>query len=316
MGVVKLRYRFLSVVAVALCCDYMLLTIVVPIIPSFFDGYTATEIAVLFASKSFFQFFANPIFGSIVDKHGPRKPLLIGVIVLTLSTFAFAIGMSQNDHKSIAYALCLIARSVQGVASASTMSAGMSLIASTHEEETRGTAIGLAMAGVALGTLTGPPIGGIMAYYVNYWSPFVMVGSVLALNATLQTFVLYREDQRLTLVDLETPFVDTKTVRSDAPGLENGSTKNDDDPDDISIQTLLDNKHIAFICLASVIVNGFVAVCEALIPLYLHNEFNKSVLMQGLLFLFATGSYALFTPITGIICDNPALPKYFFQYPI
>ena len=129
---VKLRFRFVSCVALALFCDYLLLTLVVPILPSFFNDYNAIEISALFASKPFFQFFFNPIFGSLVGKYGSKMPLLIGVIVLALSTFVFAYAMSLEDHKGTSIVLCFVARSVQGIASASTMTAGMELVSETH----------------------------------------------------------------------------------------------------------------------------------------------------------------------------------------
>ena len=79
----------------------------------------------------------------------------------------------------------------------------------------------------------------------------------------------------------------------------------------LSLFDLLKDKHIAFICMTSVIVNGFVGICEPLIPLYLSNEFDESVLYQGVLFLFATGSYLLFTPIAG---KNVGVYTIYTQY--
>lgn len=194
----KLRFRFLSVVALALFCDYLLLTLCVPILPSLFgDNYSATEVGLIFASKPFFQFLANPYMGEIVDKSGPKYPLLFGVIVLALSTFLFAYGLSFKNDLPTAYAMVMVARSVQGIASASTMSAGMTLSALTHHESNRGTAMGIAMIGVAFGTLSGPPIGGIMGYFLPLWSPYVLVGGLLICNALAQLFVLHRKDSTI-----------------------------------------------------------------------------------------------------------------------
>jgi DHA1 family solute carrier family 18 vesicular amine transporter 1/2 len=166
----KLRFRFLSVVGFALFCDYLLLTLLIPLVPNFFSNqFGSFPIAALFACKPTFQFFANPMFGKIVDRTGPKSPLLLGVVVLALATFVFAVGLSLNHNLHVAYALCFVARSVQGIASASTMSAGMTLVAATHPESLRGAAIGTAMTGIALGVLLGPTVGGLMGYYINYW---------------------------------------------------------------------------------------------------------------------------------------------------
>lgn len=111
----KLRFRFLNVVALALFCDYLLLTLCVPILPSLFgDNYSAIEIGIVFASKPICQFLANPYMGSIVDIYGPKYPLLWGVIILALSTFLFAFGLSFKNDLPTAYAIVFVARSVQG----------------------------------------------------------------------------------------------------------------------------------------------------------------------------------------------------------
>ena len=111
----KLRFRFLSVVALALFCDYLLLTLCVPILPAIFgDHYSAIQIGIVFASKPIFQFLANPYMGSLVDVYGPKYPLLAGVIVLAISTFLFAFGLSLKNDLSTAYGVVFVARSVQG----------------------------------------------------------------------------------------------------------------------------------------------------------------------------------------------------------
>ena len=74
------------------------------------------------------------------------------------------------------------------------MSAGMTLAALTHHESNRGTAMGVAMLGVALGTLSGPPIGGIMGNFLPLWSPYLIVGALLVVNALTQLYVLHRPD--------------------------------------------------------------------------------------------------------------------------
>lgn len=170
-----------SSVAMALFCDFLLLTLCIPILPELFKDtqFSGFETSLVFASKPFFQFFANPVMGAYVERHGPRAPLLIGVLILSISTVVFAFGTSLTSDIELAYATVMVARSIQGIASASIMSSGMTLCAMTHGEEIRGSAMGLAFTGVALGTLLGPPVGGIIGYYVNLWTPFAIVSGIL-----------------------------------------------------------------------------------------------------------------------------------------
>jgi MFS family permease len=179
--------KVVILVGIALFCDYLLLSLCIPILPELLgDAYSPLKIGVVFASKPFFQFFANPVMGNIVDNIGPHKPLFTGTLVLSLSTFCFAYGVSLQEQLVAAYAIVIIARSIQGVASACIMSAGMTLIAQRHSDTNRGAAMGLAMTGVALGTLLGPPLGGILGFYGNLWMPFVLVAGILILVFVFQ----------------------------------------------------------------------------------------------------------------------------------
>lgn len=183
-----------SAVAMALFCDFLLLTLCIPILPELFKDtqFAGFETGLVFASKPFFQFFANPIMGSYVEVHGPRAPLLMGVLILSISTIVFAFGTSLTSDVEWSFAVVMIARSTQGLASASIMSAGMTLCAMTHNEQIRGSAMGLAFTGVALGTLLGPPIGGILGYYVYLWFPFALVSIVLLIVYVVMR-ILFRD---------------------------------------------------------------------------------------------------------------------------
>ena len=91
----------------------------------------------------------------------------------------FAFGTSLSSDIELACAVVMVARSIQGVASASIMSAGLTLCAMTQSDEIRGSAMGLAFTEVALGTLLCPPLGGILGSYVHIWYPFAIVAGVL-----------------------------------------------------------------------------------------------------------------------------------------
>lgn len=56
--------------------------------------------------------------------------------------------------------------------------------------------MGAAFTGVALGTLLGPPIGGIVGYYVNLWAPFAIV-SVVLVFVYIFTHLMFQRIQNL-----------------------------------------------------------------------------------------------------------------------
>ena len=104
------------------------------------------------------QFFANPYMGSVVDEHGPRNPMLAGATLLCFSSFLLAFGVRSSNSIHIVYTAALISKALQGLASAMLTSAGMTLCALTHHDCNRGTAMGLAMVGVAMGSMLGPSV--------------------------------------------------------------------------------------------------------------------------------------------------------------
>jgi MFS family permease len=253
-----IRYSIVAIASSSLFCDYLLLTLCIPILPEFFgENFSLVKIGILFASKPFFQFFANPLMGSIVEKYGPRTPLVFGIAVLSISTFLFAIGLTLNKSLSLAYLLLLSARSVQGLASASIMSAGMTLCALAHDDSTRGTAMGLAMTGLALGTLLGPPLGGIIGYHLNLWSPFVIIASLLVVIFLYQSYQNSKENfmsDKLSYLKADDNSEYTERLLSGRlrEEEERRETKIEklclyDNPADISILRLLSNPHILFI---------------------------------------------------------------------
>ena len=74
-----------------------------------------------------------------------------------------------------------MARALQGVGSACTSVAGMGMLADRYtDDRERGNAMAIALGGLALGVLIGPPFGGIMYEFVGRSSPFLVL-SFLAL---------------------------------------------------------------------------------------------------------------------------------------
>ena len=329
-----LQNPVLFIVALALFCDYLLLTLCIPILPNLFNSrFDPIMISLIFASKPAVQFFANPIMGSYVDKYGPNLPLLWGVLVLALSTFLFAFGVSLSNL-DYAYGVVIIARSIQGIASASTMSAGMTLCALTHHDSVRGAAMGTAMIGVALGTLIGPPIGGILGYYTYYFVPYIIVGCVLLINYMFQLMILHDNMflksvfpplDRVKYIEIEkqedfrrlsnSSFSvngnrsnNSNSTTISTSIINNSNNNNSNIKIDTSFMSLLYNKHIALLILTSVIGNACIGLIEPLIPQYLSNQYNENILYQGVIFGCATLSYLVCTPMAGYISDEQ--PKW------
>ena len=78
--------------------------------------------------------------------------MFAGFIIMFFSTLVFAMGST--------YPVLLVARCLQGIGSAFTSVAGMGMIADRFpDDKERGNAMALALGGLALGVLIGPPFG-------------------------------------------------------------------------------------------------------------------------------------------------------------
>ncbi|KAF7654623.1 hypothetical protein LDENG_00066490, partial [Lucifuga dentata] len=84
---------------------------------------------------------------------------------------------------SSSYILLLLARSVQGVGGSCLTIAGMGMVADVFTaDEERGKAMGISFTGLALGLIVGIPFGSVMYEFVGKSAPFVVLAVIAALG--------------------------------------------------------------------------------------------------------------------------------------
>lgn len=94
--------------------------------------------------------------GRIGDIKGKNKVFKFGILVFTIGSICS--GFSKN------LVLLIASRVVQGIGASCTMAVNMGIITGIYKEgEGRGKALGISASAVALGTMIGPSIGGILA---------------------------------------------------------------------------------------------------------------------------------------------------------
>ncbi|KFB44107.1 AGAP002369-PA-like protein [Anopheles sinensis] len=200
------RKLILVIVSIALLLDNMLYMVIVPIIPDYlryigtwgpeepfntsapttvFTPHTHahhgqdTATGILFASKAIVQLMVNPFSGALIDRIGYDLPMMVGLIIMFLSTMVFACGRS--------YSMLFFARSLQGVGSAFADTSGLAMIADRFTEEAERTkALGIALAFISFGCLVAPPFGGALYQFAGKEVPFV----ILALISLMDGFML------------------------------------------------------------------------------------------------------------------------------
>ena len=174
----------LIVASAALFTEMLLAGLVAPILP-ILPAVVAAGPAwsgVLFSSYAVSMVIATVFAGRVVDRHGPKTPLLIGLVGMGLATFLFAVGQP--------FWLLLVARLAQGVSGGVSWVAAFALIAATNPIETRGRAMGIAMSFTSIGFLVGPPLGGFMAQHWGTASPFILAGAIAIFDGILRVLLV------------------------------------------------------------------------------------------------------------------------------
>uniref|UniRef100_A0AAQ4NZU3 Solute carrier family 18 member A2 n=1 Tax=Gasterosteus aculeatus aculeatus TaxID=481459 RepID=A0AAQ4NZU3_GASAC len=197
------RKLSLFIVFVALLLDNMLLTVVVPIIPSYlYNLDESTDVTV--KNNTLSQQGPPAAFHSIVSLYDNtiRSPGSNATVRATdvVPSPPAATGLPDNSSEclgscvfafSSSYTLLFLARSMQGVGSSCSSVAGMGMLASVYtDDEERGHAIGIALGGLAMGVLVGPPFGSVMYEFVGKTAPFLILAFLALFDGALQLIVL------------------------------------------------------------------------------------------------------------------------------
>jgi MFS family permease len=146
--------RLFLLVATVVFVDTMFFAAVAPLLPHYSDelDLSKTAAGVLTGAYPAGTFAGSLPGGWLAARWGVKPTLLAGLVLLGLSSLAFAFG----NH----IVLLDAARFVQGVGGAFMWAAGMAWLVSAAPPERRGELIGSALAAAIVGVLFGPVLGG------------------------------------------------------------------------------------------------------------------------------------------------------------
>ncbi|KAJ9586912.1 hypothetical protein L9F63_019488 [Diploptera punctata] len=141
------------------------------------------RIGFLLSSKALVQLIMNPVVGAVTANIGYHLPLFMGSISLMVASLLFAFGEQ--------FIALLVARSLQGVASACISISGMCLVAEQFPDDAvRSRIMGFILGSMALGVLLGYPFGSLLYDFVGKMAPFLIISTAISFNAVLQFIVL------------------------------------------------------------------------------------------------------------------------------
>jgi MFS family permease len=175
------RRSVLGIVFLTVFLDMVGFSIIFPLFPGMLEHYLALEgegsliaglqqalsgladsdwaVVTLFGGVlgslySLLQFLFAPVWGALSDRHG-RRPVLL--ITLTGTTLSYLVWIMAGN-----FALLIVARLVGGIM-AGNLSTASAAIADTHSGSERAKGMGMMGAGIGLGFVIGPAIGGLLA---------------------------------------------------------------------------------------------------------------------------------------------------------
>lgn len=174
--------RLLLLVGAIVLVDLMFFAAITPLLPWYADrfGLSKTGAGVLAGSYAAGTLLGSLPGGWLVTRFGSRMTVLVGLVLLAISSVGFAFGQTVATLDAM--------RFLQGLGGACSWAGGFGWLLSSTPREQRGATIGKALSAGLFGLLLGPALGAL-ARSVGPEAPFTAVG-VLALAlgvASLQT---------------------------------------------------------------------------------------------------------------------------------
>ncbi|MFI0976734.1 MFS transporter [Streptomyces sp. NPDC021093] len=253
----------LTVASLALATDALVYGMAVPLLPKLTseNGARPVDVGVLFAVYAAALVAVTPLVGRWVDRRGNRQPLLAGVIGLVVSTLLFAF---SHDTTPL-----LVARALQGAAAGVVWTASLALIAATHAPRERGKAMGIALSSFAVGTLVGPPLGGLLTSWLDPRAPFLLATVLAVADGVARWYLVPHEgavpEARGTLAEIR------------------------------------GRSGLVLVALLTAVGAALLAFLEPILPLHLFTTENAGVGAVGLVFGAAGVAAALAPPVAGIL---------------
>ncbi|SKB03240.1 Major Facilitator Superfamily protein [Sporosarcina newyorkensis] len=168
---------------------YLGFGIIIPILPEVIlaEGYSEVHVGGLLTIYALSSFFTAPLWGSLSDRTGRKKLIMIGLLGFSASFFLFAVFM---HHLPLLY----VSRIIGGIFSGALYTAVTGFVADLTTEENRNKYMGLLGMSIGLGFIFGPAIGGILGD-IQLQIPFLASGT-LTLLLTVYASIILKEPDR------------------------------------------------------------------------------------------------------------------------
>ncbi|EPY2276406.1 MFS transporter [Clostridium sporogenes] len=184
----KNNWIILSIVVMSpfmACLDSSIINVALPVMAKEFSTSMA-GIQQVVTSYLIVISAAILIFGRLGDIKGKTSVFKYGFIIFVLGSFLCGISTTLN--------FLIFSRIVQAIGAAMTMSTSQGIITHTFPPNERGRALGISGTSVALGTLLGPPLGGLIISVVS-WEYIFLINVPIGLVAFIAAMKYLPKDK-------------------------------------------------------------------------------------------------------------------------
>lgn len=183
----KSMIRILAIVAFFVGLDSLLVAPLLPVItetisiPDGSGGLLITIYALCYGITA-------PVFGTMSDRVGRKRMIIIGFVIFSISTFCTGLAKS--------FEILLLFRGLTGLSGAMIMPSIFALVGDKVTYESRGKAMGTIMGAMVGSTVIGVPIGAFLSEVGNWQWTFYSIGLLTLFLTLLINHILRNEKER------------------------------------------------------------------------------------------------------------------------
>uniref|UniRef100_A0A452VJD0 Solute carrier family 18 member B1 n=1 Tax=Ursus maritimus TaxID=29073 RepID=A0A452VJD0_URSMA len=238
-------------------------------------GVSNTVTGMIFGCYALFDLLASLVFGKYLVQ--------IGAKFMFVTELQFSLGnvLDQVPEGPIFIAMCFLVRVADAVSFAAAITASFSILVKAFPNNVA-TVLGSLEIFSGLGLVLGPPLGGFLYQSFGYEVPFIFLGCIVLLMVPLNMYILPNYDS---------------------------------DPGEHSFWKLITLPKVALIAFVINSLSACFGFLDPTLSLFVLEKFNLPAGYVGLVFLGLALSYAISSPLFGLLSDKiPHLRKWFLVW--
>nr|XP_045015167.1 MFS-type transporter SLC18B1 isoform X1 [Jaculus jaculus]XP_045015168.1 MFS-type transporter SLC18B1 isoform X1 [Jaculus jaculus] len=243
-------------------------------------GASNTMIGMIFGSYALFNLLASLVFGKYLVHIGAKFMFIAGMFLSGGVTVLFGV-LDQLPAGPVFITMCFLVRMIDAIGFGAAITASSSILAKAFPNNVA-TILGSLEVFSGLGLVVGPPLGGFLYQSFGYEVPFIFLGCIVLLMIPLNLCIL--------------------------PNYES-------DPGEHSFWKLVTLPKVSFIALIITSLSSCFGFLDPILSLFVLEKFNLPAGYVGLVFLGLALSYAISSPLFGLLSDKmPHLRKWFLIF--